>query len=139
MELLIAGVIMMVAAFAVIVVMRQSTAMEVEDHHIRQARMIITGLFEEVFDTRGYPKEYGAFSIDSGKTFFDTTYDVIVDKRGYRYDPLMGELYVRVEHDSVTVNGKRIGIDRVSARIIWTENDGTIDTVALSKVLAGVQ
>jgi type II secretory pathway pseudopilin PulG len=138
-ELLIAAVIMIIATFAVIVVIRQSTAMEVEDHHAKQARMIIMGLFEEVFDVRGYPKGYGAFAIDSGKTSFDTAYDVIVDKRSYRSEPLTGGLFVSVVHDTVEVNSARVGVDRVSARVTWTESDGTRDTVALSKVLAGVE
>ena len=138
-ELLIAAVIMIVATFAVITVLRKSTEIEVEDHHERQARMIIMGLFEDVFDYRAYPNSYGVFSIDSGQTSFDTTYEVVIDKRGFRSNPLMGNMNVNVRRDSSDINGVMVHMDRITASIDWKEADGTRDTVTLRKVLADVE
>ena len=138
-EILIAAVILIIATVATVSVARKGIAMEVEDHHRRSARTIIMRIFENEFDYRGYPDNYGDFSILEGKNSFDTTYEVTVDKRSFRAEPLMGEMRLDVARKVNAIEGVDVSIDSVTATIVWTEIDKTADTLTLTKILAATE
>ncbi|MDR0305831.1 MAG: type II secretion system GspH family protein [Chitinispirillales bacterium] len=141
-ELLISAVIMIIATFAVIVVVRKATDIDVEDHHTRQARMIIMEIFERDFDYRMYASGLygnGKYQIQPDQTSFETEFDVVIDSRDLHSEPLMGRLSLKVEHDEVTAGALNVDIHRVTAMVIWTEIGEVMDTVTLSKILAATE
>lgn len=60
-ELLVAGVIVLIAVVAVVAIVRQSTELQVTDHNRRQARAVIMNEFETCF---GYNSNFGVYSCD---------------------------------------------------------------------------
>ncbi|MDR0305835.1 MAG: hypothetical protein LBI42_03245 [Chitinispirillales bacterium] len=149
-ELLVAGVIIIVAVFAVIAVVRKSTDMQVNDYHRRQARAIIMNMFETVFTEARYNANLPyilendeedesddlIFVLDETVIFNN----IVIDQRVGGNNPLTGTMTVLITPENINVNSlditTNIPTHFVSISLCWNTSDGTQEELVLTKRLA---
>jgi len=128
-EILVAGVVITLALFATVAIVRKGQEMIALDEHRRMARGIIERTLE---NPQFLPENYNSLATITTPTPKDT---VIDPGRN-----LHGNLTVAISAEQPTINGTAVPYRVITATMTWKELGSTTnETVSISKWLANVQ
>lgn len=124
-EVLVAGILVMVSVVAVVAVVNTGSALERSNNDRRAARALIRSFFEQGYDLRDYN------TVPCDTSFSE---NVIIEER--QANPLNGILKTRIVTDTITNGTVEVPGKIISIACGWVEADGIGDSVALTKIYA---
>ena len=142
-ELLVAAVIVLIAVFGVVAVVRKSADMQVVDYHRRQARAIMMRVFETTFNynmfsgvDEKYSVTYTHIDSKNDTTTVTTVIDpnttgqldsVVLDER--KGSPLKGRMWVTVvpKDTAIGTPSQTIRVHDITVIVTWREVGAYVD------------
>jgi len=130
-ELLVSAVLMLIAVFAIVAVVRKTPELQELDYHRRQARTIIMRTFEENFDYISFPGPYHILDDDGQPDVLniddEITFTIDDNGGGAGVTPLKGYMNIKVDEitptPTITVGTESVPVrtQRITIELRWWE------------------